>query len=49
MAKSFQKISAPLEAGMGFAVKVAKESDFIGKEALAKLKEEGLKRKIVAT
>ena len=33
---------------MGFAVKVAKESDFIGKDALAKLKEEGVKRKIVA-
>ena len=32
---------------MGFAIKVAKESDFIGKEALAKQKEEGLKRKIV--
>lgn len=36
-----------LEAGMGFAIKVAKESDFIGKDALAKLKEEGIKRKIV--
>ena len=38
----------PLEAGIGFAVKVTKECDFIGKEALAKQKEEGLKRKIVA-
>ena len=39
---------SPLEAGIGFAVKVTKESDFIGKEALAKQKEEGVKRKIVA-
>ena len=38
---------SPLEAGIGFAVKVTKESDFIGKEALKKQKEEGLKRKIV--
>ena len=48
MVKSLQKILSPLEAGIGFAVKVTKESDFIGKEALAKQKEEGLKRKIVA-
>ena len=34
---------SPLEAGIGFAVKVTKESDFIGKEALAKQKEEGVK------
>ena len=47
MVKSLQKKLAPLEAGIGFAVKVTKESDFIGKEALAKQKEEGLKRKIV--
>ena len=39
---------SPLEAGIGFAVKTAKESDFIGKEALVKQKEEGVKRKIVA-
>jgi aminomethyltransferase len=38
---------SPLEAGIGFAVKVTKEGDFIGKEALAKQKEEGLTRRIV--
>ncbi len=36
----------PLEAGLGFFVKLDKEK-FIGKEALVKQKEEGLKRKIV--
>jgi aminomethyltransferase len=36
----------PLEAGLGFFVKLNKES-FIGKEALKKQKEEGLKRKLV--
>lgn len=36
----------PLEAGLGFFVKLNKPS-FIGKEALQKQKEEGLKRKIV--
>lgn len=36
----------PLEAGLGFFVKLNKEN-FIGKEALAKQKEEGLKRKLV--
>lgn len=38
---------SPLEAGIGFAVKVGKEEDFIGKDALKKQKEEGLKRKLV--
>jgi aminomethyltransferase len=38
---------SPLEAGIGFAVKTNKESEFIGKNALAKQKEEGLKRKLV--
>ncbi|MCL7749855.1 glycine cleavage system aminomethyltransferase GcvT [Halalkalibacter alkaliphilus] len=38
---------SPLEAGIGFAVKVNKDADFIGKEALKKQKEEGLKRKLV--
>ncbi|RLL47098.1 glycine cleavage system aminomethyltransferase GcvT [Oceanobacillus piezotolerans] len=38
---------SPLEAGIGFAVKTNKESDFIGKSSLAKQKEEGLKRKLV--
>ncbi len=36
----------PFEAGQGFAVKLKKEK-FIGKEALLKIKEEGLKRKLV--
>jgi aminomethyltransferase len=37
---------SPLEAGIGMFVKLGKEG-FIGKEALAKQKEEGLKRKTV--
>lgn len=37
----------PLEAGLGFAVKTQKETDFIGKSVLAAQKEEGLKRKLV--
>ncbi len=37
----------PLEAGIGFAVKVDKESDFFGKETLILQKEKGLSRKIV--
>jgi len=36
----------PLEAGLGFFVKLNKEN-FIGKEALARQKSEGLKRRIV--
>lgn len=39
--------NTPLEAGYGFFVKVDKEPDFIGKAALKKQKEEGLKRKVV--
>lgn len=45
-----QELSAdisPLEAGIGFAVKVGKEANFIGKNALASQKEHGLKRKLV--
>ncbi|MED4228640.1 glycine cleavage system aminomethyltransferase GcvT [Neobacillus cucumis] len=38
---------SPLEAGIGFAVKLNKEVDFIGKEALKKQKETGLTRKLV--
>ncbi len=38
---------SPLEAGIGFAVKTNKESDFIGKTALSAQKEAGLKRKLV--
>lgn len=41
-----QNIS-PLEAGLSFAVKLQKEADFIGKEALIKQKNDGLKRKSV--
>ncbi|MED1472648.1 glycine cleavage system aminomethyltransferase GcvT [Bacillus salipaludis] len=37
----------PLEAGIGFAVKLKKESDFIGKASLTAQKEAGLKRKLV--
>ena len=37
----------PLEAGIGFAVKLNKEADFIGKEALKKQKENGVPRKLV--
>jgi aminomethyltransferase len=45
-----QELSAtisPLEAGIGFAVKVDKEVPFIGQEVLKKQKEEGTPRKIV--
>lgn len=38
---------SPLEAGIGFAVKLNKEADFIGKEALKEQKENGLPRKTV--
>ncbi len=38
---------SPFEAGMGFAVKLQKECEFIGKEALKVQKENGLPRKIV--
>ncbi|MFD2446035.1 glycine cleavage system aminomethyltransferase GcvT [Bacillus sp. CGMCC 1.16607] len=38
---------SPLEAGIGFAVKIAKEADFIGKDVLKNQKENGLPRKIV--
>ncbi|MDV2888024.1 glycine cleavage T C-terminal barrel domain-containing protein, partial [Alkalihalophilus pseudofirmus] len=37
---------SPLEAGIGFAVKLNKEAEFLGKEALAKQKENGIPRKI---
>ncbi|KMT20930.1 glycine cleavage system aminomethyltransferase GcvT [Clostridium cylindrosporum] len=38
---------SPLEAGLGFFVKLGKASDFIGKSVLVKQKEEGLKRKTI--
>lgn len=37
----------PLEAGIGFAVKLNKESNFIGKAALKKQKDGGVPRKLV--
>jgi aminomethyltransferase len=37
----------PLEAGIGFAVKLNKEADFLGKEALVQQKENGVPRKLV--
>ncbi|OCA82163.1 glycine cleavage system protein T [Bacillus wudalianchiensis] len=37
---------SPLEAGIGFAVKINKESQFIGKTALSAQKGTGLKRKL---
>lgn len=45
-----QELSAditPLEAGIGFAVKLAKDPQFIGQQALIDLKEKGLPRKSV--
>lgn len=45
--QELSKEITPLEAGIGFAVKVNKEADFIGKEVLKKQKEEGLTRKVV--
>ncbi len=45
--QELSKDISPLEAGIGFAVKLQKESDFIGKNALLKQKENGLPRKLV--
>jgi aminomethyltransferase len=39
--------TSPLEAGLGWSVKLDKDSDFIGKQALIKQKSEGLKKKLV--
>ena len=47
MVKSLAREISPLEAGIGFAVKTTKESDFIGKDVLVRQKEEGVERKIV--
>jgi aminomethyltransferase len=38
---------SPLEAGIGFAVKLNKEVDFIGKQALKQQKEAGVPRKLI--
>lgn len=37
----------PIEAGLGFAVSFRKEGGFIGKDALLKQKEEGVKKRLV--
>ncbi|OGI20122.1 MAG: hypothetical protein A3B68_00820 [Candidatus Melainabacteria bacterium RIFCSPHIGHO2_02_FULL_34_12] len=39
--------TSPLEAGLGWSVKLEKDSDFIGKEILIKQKKEGLKKELV--
>ena len=44
--QEFSPEISPLEAGIGFAVKLNKEADFIGKEALKKQKENGVPRKL---
>ena len=45
--QELSKDITPLEAGIGFAVKLNKESDFYGKSALKKQREEGVPRKLV--
>ena len=45
--QELDKDISPLEAGLGFFVKLDIEDDFIGKEALKKQKADGLTRKIV--
>ena len=39
--------TTPLEAGIGFAVHLDKEQGFVGREALEKEKDEGLRKKLV--
>ena len=39
--------TTPLEAGIGFAVHLDKEKEFIGQDALRREKEEGLRKKLV--
>jgi aminomethyltransferase len=45
--QELNKDVSPLEAGVGFAVKLDKQSDFIGKAALQEQKAKGLRRKLV--
>ncbi|MBC2323518.1 glycine cleavage system aminomethyltransferase GcvT [Listeria booriae] len=45
--QELSKDISPLEAGIGFAVKLQKEADFLGKKALIAQKEAGLTRKSV--
>ena len=40
-------VITPLEAGLGYFVKLKQEADFIGKKVLAKIKEAGLPRKLI--
>ena len=40
--------TAPLEAGLGWITKLQKDADFVDKDRLAKMKEEGVQRKLVA-
>ena len=45
--QELSKDISPLEAGIGFAVKLKKEADFIGKVCLTEQKENGVPSKIV--
>lgn len=45
--QELSKDISPLEAGIGFAVKLKKEDDFIGQKALVQQKEAGIPRKLV--
>ncbi|WP_078552892.1 glycine cleavage system aminomethyltransferase GcvT [Bacillus alkalicellulosilyticus] len=45
--QELSKDISPLEAGIGFAVKLKKSVDFIGKAALTEQKEQGVPRKLV--
>jgi aminomethyltransferase len=45
--QELSKDISPLETGLGFVVKVNKEEDFFGKEALTSQKENGVPRKLV--
>ena len=45
--QELSKEISPLEAGLGFVVKVNIEEDFLGKEALQKQKNDGVSRKLV--
>lgn len=38
---------SPLEAGIGFAVKLGKDTEFFGKKALQKQKDQGIPRKLI--
>lgn len=40
--------TSPLEAGLGWITKLQKDADFIDKDRLTKLKEDGIQRKLVA-